>query len=130
MGLEFEATGVEHVLDTFEAMEGQIDAFGKEIMFDGLLAWQIIDMHRKYPNTSQDDERTVSTEIWPRSRVTMLMPLLKVPSNKKPRRVYAPPRMAGAAASHRPILRQVLFDMLVARMGALMEQMLKWQTKG
>ena len=129
MGLEFEAAGVEHVLDTFEAMEGQIDAFGKEIMFDGLVAWQVIDMHRKYPNTSQDDERTVSTEIWPTSRVSMLMPLLKTPT-KKVRRVYAPPRMSGAAAHHRPILRSVLFAMLVTRMGELMEQMLKWQTKG
>jgi len=127
MPLTFQATGVQNVLDTFEAMEGQIDGFGKEIMFDGLLAWQIIDMHRKYPNTSQDDERTVSTEIWPTSRVAMLMPLLKrTPSGKAPRRVYAPPR---STSKHRPILRQVLFDMLVERMGKLMEEQMKWQTK-
>lgn len=125
MPIEFKHSDVQIVLDTFESMEAQIDLLGKEVLFQGLEAWQIVDMHRKYPNTTQETERSVYTSIWPTSRVGMLLPLLKIPG-KTPRKVYAPPRTTG---HHRPILRHELFDVLVERMAVLMTEMLKWQTK-
>lgn len=119
--INVEAEGMEAIAKTLESMAQQIDALGKQEMFKELLAWQVEDMHRKYPNTTQDDEKTVSTEVWPRSRLSILRSMMR----GNPRRVYAPPR----AYSTRPILRSELFDILCVRMAALMDRVLTWQTK-
>jgi transcription termination factor Rho len=130
-GSQFKVTieGGSQIDATLASMVDQINKLGTEDMATELTTWQTEDMHRKYPNTKQDDEKTVSTEIWPRSRVSMtadmLMPFIKGKRTK----VYAPPRATGAATHHRPILRSELFNMLCVRMSALMSRTLKWQIK-
>ena len=122
--LNVEVEGMEAIGKAIDSMVQQIDTLGKQDMFKELLAWQVEDMHRKYPNTSQDDDKTVSTEVWPRSRL---------PERRKnrvykprPRRVFAAPRGGPPAHSTRPILREVLFAALCDRMAALMSRALSW----
>ena len=129
--INIEAEGLEQITATLDSMVKQIDQLGKSDMADELTAWQSEDMRRRYPNTKQEDDKTVSTEIWPRSRLS------DDPSKRrqwKPvRRVYAAPRTgtAGGTPVHstRPVLREELFTMLVERMDALLSRVLEWQTK-
>jgi hypothetical protein len=116
-----------NVTATLDGMADQIAKLGKEEMAKELTEWQRDDMKRTYPNTKQENETTVSTEIWPRSRVS---------EGHKPRqsaekrvRVYAPPRGGPrVASSARPILRSELFKTLCDRMATLLNRALHWKT--
>jgi hypothetical protein len=104
-------------------------------MAEELTDWQREDMHRQYPNT-QEDQDSVSTDIWPRSR---LSDEAKAREAAK-RRTYfmrrqrsirnVGPRQPTAGhyryRSQRQILRDVLFDQLEDRMDALMIEKLGW----
>jgi hypothetical protein len=121
-----ELDGLEHITATLDGMADQIAALGKEEIAKELTAWQRDDMKRTYPNTKQEDEKTATTEIWPRSRVS-----------DKPRatgekrvRVFAPPRGGPrVASSTRPILRSELFKTLCNRMSELLNRAVTWQTR-
>jgi hypothetical protein len=128
MHVEFD--GLDRVQATLDGMGEQIQTLGKEEMAKELTEWQTKDMKRTYPNTKQEDDTTVSTEIWPRSRLSET----RKPSQTKRVRVYAPPRSGGGggprqATSTRPILRSELFATLCTRMSELLNRVLKWQTK-
>jgi hypothetical protein len=124
--LNIHIDGAQQIAATFASMLQQVEKLGKEQIAAELTEWQTQDMHRKIPNTKQEDDVTVTTEIWPRSRVTMARDLLR---KKRHTVVQVTPRSAGAAAHHRPILRSELFDMLCVRMAALMNRVLRWQVK-
>jgi hypothetical protein len=121
-----EVEGAEAINKTLDTMAANIDQLGKQDMARELTAWQSEDMRRRFPNTSQDDDKTVSTEIFPRSRLS---------KKRKPRlftkplqQVYAKPRGVKVIGSTRPILREELWTRLCERMSALMSETLKWIT--
>ncbi len=126
--LNIHIDGAQQIAATFASMLQQVEKLGKEQIAEELTEWQKQDMHRKIPNTKQEDDVTVSTEIWPRSRVSMARDLLRH-QRGKPTVVQLTPRASGAAAHHRPILRSELLDMLCVRMAALMNRVLRWQVK-
>jgi hypothetical protein len=122
---DVEFDGLGNVTATLDGMADKISKFGKEEMAKELTAWQRDDMKRTYPNTKQEDETTVSTEIWPRSRVSEG----HKPNTTSARRVrvYAPPRGGQrVTSSTRPILRSELFATLCDRMSVLLNRVLTW----
>jgi hypothetical protein len=127
--INLEVEGADAINKTLDTMASNINEFGSRHMAAELTAWQSEDMRRQYPNTKQDDEKTVSTEIYPRSRLSQKR---KPSLIKKPLvRVYAKPRGGTGAAqvqSTRPILRESLWERLCERMAALMSETLKWIT--
>jgi hypothetical protein len=96
-----------------QSMTDRIQAFGKSDIPTELTAWQVEDMHRKYPNTETPDEHGAETEIWPTSRLALA------------KRAAEPHRRV--IVQHRPILREVLREQLRARMVALMQEKLRWR---
>jgi hypothetical protein len=121
-----EIEGAEAVNKTLDTMAAKIDELGKQDMARELTAWQSEDMKRRFPNTSQDDDKTVSTEIFPRSRLSkQRKPTL---FTKPVRQVYVKPPGIKQIASTRPILRDELWIKLRERMNALMSETLKWIT--
>lgn len=115
-------------LADLDGMVTQINALPAK-MQDEMTAWQKDDMRRKYPNTETPDPKSVQTTIWPRSRLAendrkrvrgkkaarMAIPVQHLPVQKA----------GGRQRSTRPILRQELYDKLVARMQILLDS-LRW----
>jgi hypothetical protein len=119
--------GMGNVTATLDGMADKISKLGKEEMAKELTEWQRDDMKRTYPNTKQEDEKTVMTEIWPRSRVSEGHKPNTTGASAKRVRVYAPPRGGQrVTASTRPILRSELFAKLCDRMSELLNRVLKW----
>jgi hypothetical protein len=96
-------------------------------------AWQVDDMHRKYPEVTfhpGEQEAIVMTRIWPHSRdeiaggarVRRLYTIPKNISHKQVLRYEAQSR----APSGRPILRAELYEQLHARMVGILDS-LKWR---
>jgi len=127
--MHIEMFGLDEIARTIDSMSKQIEQLGKSNMADELTAWQAEDMRRRYPNTKQDDDKTVSTEIWPRSRLSEQ----RRKQRSRPLRIHVAPRTgtAGGTPVHsaRPILRSELFTTLVERMDALLARVLQWQIK-
>jgi hypothetical protein len=113
--------------DTLAAMIENCDGFPEEMATE-LTAWQVEDMHRRYPNTDLKED-TVETDIWPRSRAQETDKKKIREAIKRPRifRTHSPGIKGIKGTSNRPILRPSLYDMLVERMTALMERCLSWR---
>jgi hypothetical protein len=124
-------------LDT-EPLERDIDNMLMQLtqlpseMADQLTAWQREDMKRTFPNTVMPDAQTVETDIWPRSRTPSKHLQTGHPRGRPigRRLASAPigrrPLQGKPAPSTRPILRESLFDMLDARMRALLDA-IRWK---
>jgi hypothetical protein len=95
--------------DCLQRMADRIEELGRSDIPAELTAWEVEDMHRKYPNTETPDDHSAETEIWPTSRLALA---------RSHRRVIV---------RHRPILREELRERLRARMVALMEEKLRWR---
>jgi hypothetical protein len=127
MEFKLDTSAIEARLDD---MENRIVAFGQGEMRQELMAWQVEDMHRRFPNSEQPDDHTTDTLIWPRSRT--YAETHRWPQNARPltrrqmRPTAATPRLRGVAPAHRPILREELFDRLIERFRALLPEKLKW----
>jgi hypothetical protein len=107
---------------TLESMLKQLNAFPHK-MADELTAWQVEDMHRKFPNTDLK-ENTATTKIWPRSRMpetdkTKIRAAMRRPVIRK--------GSAKPSSGNRAILRPELYEKLVKRMDELMSKELSWQ---
>jgi hypothetical protein len=96
--------------------------------------WQTQDMHRRYPNVERPDDKTVETDIWPRSRISRPYkprgtgrgrPRGHATTREK-RRWYGGKRRPGK--STRPILRPALWDKLVDEVEHFI-QTIKWKVK-
>lgn len=111
--------------------------------------WQTEDMHRQYPYTLVHGKQ-VYTIIWPRGlakrkreeiaarneeeradrrrelAVGRSLGLRKLRKRKRKTRVRRITRKVYQSSKHRPILKEMLFDKLVARMTALLEK-IHWQ---
>jgi len=119
---------------TLTNMRDDLDAFapisGDSEMSHELARWQVEDMHRKYPNTTVPDPWSVFTLIWPRSRKSKphrphIIGFKRGPYGRGLPRLVRPHH--GVPTAHRPILRPVLFERLVERMGVMMAEKLKWR---
>lgn len=127
--LEIKTEAVEKRLET---MLNHIETFGHTDMAQGLHDWQVEDMHRKYPATDttqvSEDEISVSTEIFPRSRTyEQTHPHRHKPAVPRAKPALSSmPRLIKTTFKH-PILRSALYDMLVTRMSALLSEKLKWR---
>ena len=110
--IEVDDAAVEKRLD---GMTAKLTAFPQAIG-EELTVWQREDMHRRFPNTTQEQD-AASTEIWPHSRREMEGRERPASRRSRPlRRRTARPVVAGPRArSTRPILRPALFDQLVER---------------
>ena len=128
--------------DVFEAMDRigdmqtNIRDFGHSDIREGLIDWQVEDMHRQYPNVDSDQE-FVSwfTLIWPRSRTYDQTHRTQGRAVRRSSRRSRGPRLATVprlvrGTSKRPILRPALFNELVLRMTDLMGERLTWSRTG
>lgn len=117
---------------TLDAMTKSIAEFGSNDMPLELVTWQADDMHRRFPNMEKPDEKTASTEIWPRSRTYEQTHRATHPLPRRMQRPLSPkPRLIGATGKpvgHHPILRPELFEKLCKRMDDLLERRLKWRS--
>jgi hypothetical protein len=127
---EIKVEGVNELLKKFDAFGKQLDELHKQ-MPEELVEWQRTDMRRKYPNievSSDGDETTAETDIWPRSRNEQAgsgFRRPKLPVIAAPKRY----RLRGAGRtppSTRPMLRTELFSKLVDRMTKLIGKAMKW----
>lgn len=125
------------VIDTIERigdMQSNLRDFGNVDVHDELLAWQVEDMHRQYPNIDSDQEYVSwFTQIWPRSRTYDQTHRVQGRGMRRASRRRTPtlattPRLARGAS--RPILRPELFNMLVQRMTDLLGERLSWSRTG
>jgi len=110
--VDLDTSGIDRCL---QRMVDKIAEFGKTDIPTELTAWQVEDMHRKYPNTETPDEHTAETDIWPTSRLALA------------KRAAEPERRRRVIVSQRPILREVLRTRLHERMVALMQEKLRWR---
>src|SRR6516164_3922182 len=123
MGLELSAD-VSPIELTYADMIQQL-ADLPEKMGTEMMAWQKDDMKRRYPNMTMPDAHSVQTMIWPRSRLTttqryaIRMP--GRPKGAKTMNIGGKPRGFVKVSRNPTILRPELFDMLDARMVALLE---------
>jgi hypothetical protein len=124
---------------TFDQTMDQIVEFAKTDMPNELTAWQAEDMRRRYPNT-EVEENACSTEIWPRSRLS----IQKAPTGNprgRPRAGTAPvikrimqtkatlPSGPRGMGTKRPILRQELRQKLDERMTNIFNEKVTWKVK-
>jgi hypothetical protein len=121
----------EAVMARFETMAKQIETFGKEDLPQGLTDWQVLDMHRKYPETDVDltvpDQVSATTMIYPRSRTYEKTHPHRMhgASIRKPV-LSSMPRLITSVLRH-PILRPELFDRLYSRFVAMLDEKIKWR---
>lgn len=93
--------------------------------------WQVEDMKRTFPETEEPTFLSSETTIYPRSRTYGKQGKGKEQREslfKRHRPIAAMPRLKGTPGSKRPILRPMLYDKLVERMGALMTRVLSWRS--
>jgi hypothetical protein len=122
----------EAVMQRFETMTDRLKTFGNEDLPQGLTDWQVLDMHRKYPETEviqegAENQSSAQTMIYPRSRTY---------EQTHPHRMHAVairkpvlssmPRLMKSVLRH-PILRSELFDKLYSRMVAMLDEKIKWR---
>jgi hypothetical protein len=98
-----------------QGMADRIKEFGKSDIPAELTAWEVEDMHRKYPNTETPDDHSAETEIWPTSRLALA------------RRAVEPSSRRRVVVWHRPILREALWLRLRERMVTMMQEKLPWR---
>jgi hypothetical protein len=113
------------VATAIDNMLGQLKAFPDKMAVE-LTDWQTEDMKRRYPNVERPDEHSVETDVWPRSRLSSQhhrptsRRLGRPPGNPQHARALKPMPGPRRGVSTRPILREELWDQLVARMGELL----------
>jgi hypothetical protein len=112
--------------ETFATMIEQCDGFPQQMATE-LTVWQADDLNRRYPNTDLKDD-TVETDIWPRSRQPQTDKRKIREAMRRSRSIRMMHLPSVKDVSERPILRPSLYDRLVARMTALMEKCLSWQS--
>jgi hypothetical protein len=114
----------EKIIERFDAMTEKLDTFGATDMPNELTAWQVEDMHRRYPETKVEEDQA-STEIFPRSRTYAQTHPHRV---AKPRRqIAAMPVLRRQTKLQHPVLRQALLDMLHTRMATLLNGKITWR---
>lgn len=117
--IKLDTSAVDH---SIAGMMERIKAFASTDMPAEMMAWQVEDMHRKYPKQEMPDEWSVQTHIWPRSQLKRVR---KPMAKDKRIRARGLPRLV-RVPGHRPILRPGLFERLHDRMTTLMQAKLKW----
>jgi hypothetical protein len=94
-------------------------------MGDTMTAWQTDDMHRRYPNTTVQ-ENVVETDVWPTSRLaerTTQRAKRFVRAHKTQSR---PTTVRLKGVSHRPVLRPELLEKLKQRVEVDFDKNISW----
>jgi hypothetical protein len=130
--LEISTVGMRGLDQVLEHMQEDLHNFSRGPMTDEFVNWQVEDVHRKWPYYT-NPKRQVKTWIWPRGvgRARHKL-ILSVKAGRKPRLNRGYIRATTmlkkkVSLGGRPILRDELMDSLIARMGQLMAEKLKWR---
>jgi len=110
----------ENLLKQFDDMQKRVLELDQKLP-TVFLDWQRDDMHRKYPKVDEQNNLSVTTLVYPRSRRKRVSTGGKkgTGTTRKPAR-----RVKGAA---RPILRPELVEQLFDRMAEMCRESIEWQ---
>ena len=86
------------------------------------LDWQREDMNRKYPKVDEHGFMSVTTLVYPRSRLKRTRKKNSGKETRKRARIAA-----GRPGAARPILREELVEQLFERMTAMCKEAIEWQ---
>lgn len=121
---ELETLIRENLSGQMESLLERIDGLDAEIAAE-LHAWQVEDMNRKYPETTQTADGA-TTSVWPRSRTnTPRRRAIAIAAAKATLRRKGVKGNVGP--SKRPILRPMLAERLRERMAELGKRVLTWR---
>jgi hypothetical protein len=81
------------------------------------MAWQVDDVHRRFPKVDQIDPQTVETSIHTHTHSLVTARSSRAPSPRPPR----------PTVSQRPIVRPQLIDRLRERMVAKAQEKITWR---
>jgi hypothetical protein len=110
----------ENLLKQFEDMQKRVTDLEQKLP-DVFLDWQREDMHRKFPKIEEKSGLSVTTYVYPRSR-------LQRSGKGGGQSVRKRARIAaGRPGAKRPILREELVDKLFERMTAMCKEAIEWQ---
>ncbi len=110
----------DNLLRQFEDMQKRVTELDQKLP-DTFLDWQREDMNRRFPKVDEQAPLSVTTFIYPRSR----LPRQKSQGggNTRKRARIA----AGRPGAKRPILRPILVEQLFKRMVDMCKDAIKWQ---
>jgi hypothetical protein len=109
----------EKLLQQFDDMQKRVTDLEQELS-RVFLDWQREDMNRKFPKINEQNGLSVTTYVYPRSRL------------KRTKRGSGTPRKrariaAGRPGAKRPILRPELVEQLFERMTEMCREAIEWQ---
>ncbi|HVG51164.1 MAG TPA: hypothetical protein VM867_05980 [Xanthobacteraceae bacterium] len=109
----------ENLLKQFDDMQKRVTELNQKLP-EVFLDWQRDDMNRKFPKINEQGDKSVTTFIYPRSR----LPRTKGGNNTTRKRARV---AAGRPGSTRPILREELVVKLFERMRQMCREAIEWQ---
>ena len=110
------------LLQQFDDMQKRVAGLEQQLP-DVFLAWQREDMNRKFPKVDEQGVLSVTTFIYPRSRLTRRSGGKGGGKETRKRARVA----AGRPGAKRPILRPVLVEQLFERMVTMCREAIEWQ---
>lgn len=111
----------EKLLQQFDDMQKRVTGLEQELP-QVFLEWQREDMNRKFPKINEQSGLSVTTYIYPRSRLKRIKKSSSGKETRKRARVAA-----GRAGAKRPILRPELVEQLFERMTEMCKEAIEWQ---
>jgi hypothetical protein len=111
----------EKLLQQFGDMQKRVVDLDQELP-QVFLDWQREDMNRKYPKVDQQSFLSVTTLIYPRSRLKRARKESGGKSTRKRARIAA-----GRPGAKRPILRPELVEQLFKRMVEMCKEAIQWR---
>jgi hypothetical protein len=111
----------EQLLQQFGDMQKRVTDLEQELP-RVFLEWQREDMNRKYPKVDQQSGLSVTTYVYPRSRLKRRRKSGGGKETRKRARIAA-----GRPGAQRPILRPELVEQLFERMTEMCREAIEWQ---
>jgi len=111
----------ENLLKAFDDMQKRVSELNQKLP-ETFLEWQAEDMNRRFPKVDEQAPLSVTTYIYPRSRLTRQKGQSGGGAARKRARVAA-----GRPGAKRPILRPILVEQLFARMVAMCKEAIQWR---
>ena len=108
----------EALLSQFEDMQKRVAELETKLP-NVFIEWQRDDMNRKFPKVNEQNGLSVTTFVYPRSR----LPRTKKGGGNTRRRARI---AAGRPGAKRPILRSILVEQLFERMVKMCKEAIEW----